>query len=173
MENKTWFLFSFPYWPYLLSAETRYFAIKVTPKCIFLPLKKLWRLLPNLPNQKASMCSPSSVGRKDKAWLMWVSPFLLWYSSNNFLLLQREELLLQTRTLIKTIVLFSTKPVTIHIVNNDVKLFHDIAAFFMANHVASDDARTFEEVAISFVPDHNKWQPFRWARLVLLINNNQ
>ena len=26
MENKTWFLFSFPYCPYLLPAETRYFA---------------------------------------------------------------------------------------------------------------------------------------------------
>ena len=147
--------------------------LKVKHNCIFLPLKKLWRLLSNLLNQKASMCSPSSVGRKDKAWLMWVSPFLLWSSSNNFLLFQREELLLQTRTLIKTIVLFSARPVTIHIVNNDVKLFHDIAAFFMANHVASDDARTFEEVAISFVPDHNKWQPFRWDKLVLLMNNDK
>ena len=61
--------------------------LKVKHNCIFLPLKKLWGLWWNLPNQKASMCSPSSVGRKDRAWLTWVSPFLFWWSSNNFFII--------------------------------------------------------------------------------------
>ena len=68
---------------------------------------------------------------------------------------------MQIQTLIKTIVLFSSRPVTIHIVNNDEEVFSDIAASFMLNHAATNDTRTFEEVALSFAPVNKKWQPFR------------
>ena len=81
--------------------------------------------------------------------------------ANNPCCPQRKELLLQIQTLIKTIVLFSSRPVTIHIVNNDEKIFGDIAASFMFNHVATTDTRSFEQVAISFLPVNKKWQPFR------------
>ena len=74
---------------------------------------------------------------------------------------QRKELLLQIQTLIKTIVLFSSRSVTIHIVNNDEEVFGDIAASFMFNHAATNDTRTFEELALSFAPFNKKWQPFR------------
>ena len=74
---------------------------------------------------------------------------------------QRKELLLQIQTLIKTIVLFSSRPVTIHIVNNDEEVFDDIAASFMLNHAARNDTRTFEELALSFAPFNKRWHPFR------------
>ena len=77
---------------------------------------------------------------------------------------QRKELLLQIQTLIKTIVLFSSRSVTIHIVNNDEEVFGDIAASFMLNHAATNDTRTFEELALSFAPFNKKWQPFRWGK---------
>ena len=70
-------------------------------------------------------------------------------------------LLLQIETLIKTIVLFSSRPVTIHIVNNDEEIFREIGSDFLRNHVATNDTRTFEELALSFAPVSNKWKPFR------------
>jgi len=73
----------------------------------------------------------------------------------------KKVLLLQIETLIKTIVLFSSRPVTIHIVNNDEEIFREIGSDFLRNHVATNDTRTFEELALSFAPVSNKWKPFR------------
>ena len=79
--------------------------------------------------------------------------------------MQKKVLLLQIETLIKTIVLFSSRPVTIHIVNNDEEIFREIGSDFLRNHVATNDTRTFEELALSFAPVSNKWKPFRWVEI--------
>ena len=101
-----------------------------------------------------------------KKWITWVffpSKKTVFNHANNLCCPQRKELLLQIQTLIKTIVLFSSRPVTIHIVNNDEEVFGDISASFMLNHAATNDTRTFEELAVSFAPFHQKWKPFRWG----------
>ena len=106
----------------------------------------------------AFMFSLFSVGKRGRGWIMWVFPVS--YFSDRFCL-QKKVLLLQIKTLIKTIVLFSSRPVTIHIVNNDEEIFREIGSDFLRNHVATNDTRTFEELALSFAPVSNKWKPFR------------
>ena len=112
----------------------------------------------------AFMFSLFSVGKRGRGWIMWVFPWkLISYFSDRFCL-QKKVLLLQIETLIKTIVLFSSRPVTIHIVNNDEEIFREIGSDFLRNHVATNDTRTFEELALSFAPVSNKWKPFRWCQ---------
>ena len=111
------------------------------------------------------MFSLFSVGKRGRGWIMWVFPWkLISYFSDRFCL-QKKVLLLQIETLIKTIVLFSSRPVTIHIVNNDEEIFREIGSDFLRNHVATNDTRTFEELALSFAPVSNKWKPFRWVNI--------